>query len=220
MKDSKDFYEGIGLTLLDPQNETEGVREYQKLEEEFIKKTFQGVDSVLEVGCGEGRYLRHLAPLVSKITGIDFAEQLVNIAKESTADFDNVKLILGRAEHLTTLVQETFTYALLGWNTIGNISQDVHKPVFDNLEKLVEEKIFISTYKCGQEVMDERLRFYAKTGLKVESINGNQVILEGGSHCPNAYPFSYFQELLESIGFSMKTHDLGWVGVMIEGIKK
>ncbi|AOY82682.1 MULTISPECIES: hypothetical protein [Moorena] len=68
--------------------------------------------------------------------------------------------------------------------------------------------------------MDERLRFYAKTGLKVERINGNQVILERGSHFPNAYPFSYFQELLESVGFSMETHDLGFVGVMIEGTKK
>ncbi|NEO16500.1 MULTISPECIES: hypothetical protein [unclassified Moorena] len=70
MKDSKDFYEGIGLTLLDPQNETEGVREYQKLEEEFIKRTFEGVDSVLEVGCGEGRYLRrkHSGVEIDKVT--------------------------------------------------------------------------------------------------------------------------------------------------------
>ena len=208
------------MNLLDPQNETEGVREYQKLEEEFIKRTFEGVENVLDVGCGEGRYLRHLAPLVGKITGIDFAEKLVNLAKESTANFDNVTVILGRAEHLPTLVQETFTYALLGWNTIGNIPQEVHESLFDSLAKLVDEKIFISTFQCSPEVMDERLRFYAKTGLKVESINGNQVILEGGSHCPNAYPLSYLQELLESRGFEMKTYELGFVGVIIEGTKK
>ncbi|NEP00534.1 MAG: class I SAM-dependent methyltransferase [Symploca sp. SIO2E9] len=219
MKDSQEFYEGMGLKFLDPQNETEGIREYLKLEEEFVLRTFKGVDSVLDVGCGEGRYLRKLAPIVGKITGIDFAEQLVDLAKKSTANFSNVTTLLGRAEHLPTLVEETFTYALLAWNTIGNIPQELHQCIFDNLAKLVDEKIFISTFQCSPEVMDERLRYYAKTGFKVENIDGNQVILEGGLHCANAYPLSYFQELLESRGFSMKTYDFGFVGVMIEGTK-
>ncbi|NEP51788.1 MAG: methyltransferase domain-containing protein [Moorea sp. SIO3C2] len=220
MKDSKEFYEGMGLKFLDPQNQTEGIREYMELEDDFILKTFEGVDSVLDVGCGEGRYVRKLAPMVGKITGIDFSEQLVALAKDSTSTFNNVTILNGRAEHLTTLVQETFTYGLLAWNTIGNIPQQLHQAIFDNLAKVVNKKVFISTFKCNQEVMDERLRYYDKTGFKVESIDGNQVILEGGLHHANSYPFSYFQELLESVGFSMKTHDLGFVGVMIEGTKK
>ncbi len=219
MKDSKEFYEGMGLKFLDPQNQTEGIREYMELEEEFILKNFQGADSVLDVGCGEGRYLRKLAPIVGNITGIDFSEQLVTLAKQSTSTFNNVTILAGRAEHLTTLVRETFTYGLLAWNTIGNIPQPLHKPIFENLAKVVKKKVFISTYQCNQEVMDERLRYYAKTDFKVESIDGNRVILEGGLHHANAYPFSYFQELLEAAGFSMETHDLGFVGVMIEGTK-
>ncbi|NEP31922.1 MULTISPECIES: class I SAM-dependent methyltransferase [unclassified Moorena] len=220
MKDSKDFYEGMGLKFLEPQNQTEGIREYMELEDDFILRTFKGVDSVLDVGCGEGRYVRKLAPIVGKITGIDFSEQLVALAKDSTSTFNNVTILAGRAEHLTTLVQETFTYGLLAWNTIGNIPQQLHQAIFDNLAKVVDKKVFISTFKSNQEVMDERLRYYDKTGFKVESIDGNQVILEGGLHHANAYPFSYFQELLESVGFSMETHDLGFVGVMIEGTKK
>ncbi|NEO96532.1 MAG: class I SAM-dependent methyltransferase [Moorea sp. SIO3G5] len=220
MKDSKDFYEGMGLKFLEPQNQTEGIREYMELEDDFILKTFEGVDSVLDVGCGEGRYIRKLAPIVGKITGIDFSEQLVALAKDSTSTFNNVTILAGRAEHLTTLVQENFTYGLLAWNTIGNIPQQLHKAILDNLAKLVDKKIFISTFKSNQDVMDERLRYYAKTGFKVESIDGNQVILEGGLHHANAYSFSYLQELLESAGFSMETHDLGFVGVMIEGTKQ
>ena len=220
MKDSQEFYEGIGLKFLDPQYQTERIREYMELEEKFILRTFKDVDTVLDVGCGEGRYLRKLAPIVGKITGIDFSEQLVALAKKSTSNLDNVTIILGSAEHLPTLVQETFTYGLLAWNTIGNIPQELHQCIFENLAKLVEEKIFISTYQCSPAVMDERLRYYAKTDFKVESIDGNQVILEGGLHCANAYPLSYFQDLLESIGFSLKTNDFGFVGVMIEGTKK
>lgn len=219
MKDSQEFYEGIGLKFLDPQNETEGIREYMQLEEELVLKAFKGVDRVLDVGCGEGRYLRKLAPIVGQITGIDFAQQLVELAKKTTTNFNNVEIIHGSAEHLTTLVQETFTYALLAWNTIGNIPQKLHQAIFDNLAQVVDKKIFISTYQYGQEVMDERLRYYDKTGFKVESINGNQVILAGGLHCADAYPLSYFQDLLESRGFAMKIYDLGFVGVMIEGTK-
>ncbi len=220
MKDSKDFYEGMGLKFLDPQYQTEGIRKYMELEEEFILRSFKNVDTVLDVGCGEGRYLRKLAPVIGKITGIDFSEQLVVLAKKSTSSLNNVTIILGSVEHLPTLVQETFTYGLLAWNTIGNIPQELHQCIFDNLAKLVEEKIFISTYQCSPAAMDERLRYYAKTNFQVESIDGNQVILEGGLHCANAYSLSYFQELLESIGFSMKTYELGFVGVMIEGTKK
>ncbi len=220
MKDSKEFYEGMGLKFLEPQNQTEGIREYMELEEEFILKTFNGINTVLDVGCGEGRYLRKLAPIVGKITGIDFSEQLVGLAKKSTSNVNNVTIIFGSAEHLPTLVEETFTYGLLAWNTIGNIPQTLHQCILDNLAKVVEKKIFISTYQCSSAVMDERLRYYDKTNFKVESIDGNQVILEGGLHCANAYPLSYFQTLLESSGFSMETHDLGFVGVMIEGTKK
>lgn len=219
MKDSQEFYEGMGLKFLDPQNETAGIREYMELEEELIWKTFKGVDSLLDVGCGEGRYLRKLAPVVGKITGIDFSQQLIELAKKTTASLDNVEVILGRAEHLTTLVQETFTYALLAWDTIGNIPQELHQAIFDNLAQVVDKKVFISAYQYGQEVMDERLRYYDKTGFKVESINDNQVILEGGLHCANAYPLSYFKTLLESRGFAIKTYDLGFVGVIIEGTK-
>ncbi|NEQ66013.1 MAG: class I SAM-dependent methyltransferase [Symploca sp. SIO1B1] len=217
MKDSQEFYEGIGLKFLDPQYQTAGIREYMELEEEFILKTFKDVATVLDVGCGEGRYLRKLVPTVGKITGIDFSEQLVTLAKQSTSTLNNVTVILGSAEHLTTLVQETFTYGLLAWNTIGNIPQELHRTIFDNLAQVIENKVFISTFQCSAAVMEERLRYYAKTGFKVDSIDGNQVILEGGLHHANAYPLSYFQELLESTGFSMKTHDLGFVGVMIEG---
>lgn len=220
MKDSKDFYEGMGLKFLDPQNQTEGIREYMELEEEFILRTFKNVDTVLDVGCGEGRYLRKLAPIVGKITGIDFSEQLVALAKKSTANFNNVTILAGRAENLPNLVQENFTYALLAWNTIGNIPKELHQCIFENVAKVLDKKIFISTYKCDRAVMDERLRYYAKTNFKVESIDGNQVILEGGLHHANSYPLSYFQTLLESTGFDMKTYDLGFVGVMIEGTKK
>ncbi|MEO1374225.1 MAG: class I SAM-dependent methyltransferase [Cyanobacteria bacterium J06635_10] len=220
MKDSKVFYEGMGLKFLEPQNQTEGIREYMELEEEFILRTFKNVDTVLDIGCGEGRYLRKLAPIAGKITGIDFSEQLVALAKESTANFNNVTVLAGRAEHLPTLVQENFTYALLAWNTIGNIPKELHQCIFENVAKVLDKKLFISTYKCNQAVMDERLRYYDKTNFKVESIDGNQVILEGGLHHANSYPLSYFEGLLESTGFEMKTHDLGFVGVMIEGTKK
>ena len=217
MKDSQEFYEGMGLKFLDPQYQTAGIREYMELEEEFILRTFKDVATVLDVGCGEGRYLRKLAPIVGKITGIDFSEQLVALAKQSTSHLNNVTIILGSAEHLTTLVQKTFTYGLLAWNTIGNIPQELHRSIFENLAQVIEKKVFISTFQCSSAVMEERLRYYAKTGFKVDSIDGNQVILEGGLHHANAYSLSYFQDLLESTGFSIKTHDLGFVGVMIEG---
>jgi len=39
---------------------------------------------ILDVGCGTGMFLRHIAPHVAHITGVDFSEQMLTIARRNT----------------------------------------------------------------------------------------------------------------------------------------
>ena len=207
------------LSIFNHQNYPERIQEYMAREEAFICNNLRSAKTVLEIGCGDGRYLEMLAPIVGEILGIDYAEYLVNVSRNRTKHLDNVKVLQGNAKDLPSLLSKTYQFATLAWNTIGNMPQDIHPSVFSGLSKCVEEKIFISTYQCSDLVMQERLKMYTNCGYQVDSINGNQVIMEGGEHAAYAYPIPYFQELMESHNFSMETYELGWCGVMIVGSK-
>jgi arsenite methyltransferase len=54
-------------------------------------------DRVLDVGCGTGWLARRIAPLVSRglVVGMDFADEMVRRARESSSGFANVQFILG-----------------------------------------------------------------------------------------------------------------------------
>ncbi|MEB3182132.1 MAG: class I SAM-dependent methyltransferase [Nostocaceae cyanobacterium] len=214
------YQQAKGLALIDHQNYPEGIKEYMALEEAFLLNNLQGAKSLLEVGCGDGRYLEMLASVVGEILGIDYSEYLVNLSRKRTNNFPNVKVIHGNAKDLPSLLSKTYKFATLAWNTIGNMPPEIHPDVFRGLSQWVEEKIFISTYQCSDAVMKERLKLYENCGYKVNSINGNQVIMEDGEHTAYAYPINYFQDLMESNHFSMETYEFGFCGVMIVGTKQ
>lgn len=217
MESTNIYEQDKGLALLDYQNYPEAIQEYMALEEAFLFKHLQGAKSLLEIGCGDGRYLKMLAPVVGEILGIDYAEYLVNVSKKRTNNLHNVDVIHGNAKDLPSLLSKTYQFATLAWNTIGNMPPEIHPDVVRGLSQWVEERIFISTYQCSDAVMQERLKLYKNCGYKVNSINGNKVIMEDGQHTAYAYPINYFQELLESNHFSMETYNLGFCGVMIVG---
>lgn len=209
-----------GLSILDHKNYPQPIQEYLKLEESFLLNHLQGAKSLVEIGCGDGRYLEILAPVVEEILGIDYSEHLVNISKNRTRHLPNVDVLTGNAKDLQAVLSKTYQFATLVWNTIGNMPPEIHASVFKELSQWVEEKIFISTYQCGDAVMQERLKIYENCGYKVNSIEGNKVIMEDGEHTAYAHPLSYFQDLMDSNNFTMETYELGFCGVMIVGTKK
>jgi|SRR5579872_6854236 len=49
-------------------------------------------DVILEIGCGTGRLTIPVSKKCSKITGIDFSEKMLAIAKKKSAGHDNIEL--------------------------------------------------------------------------------------------------------------------------------
>ncbi len=218
MPDNQSLYEGSGHKFMDFSLMTTGIKEYMKAEEQFIIERIAGSESVLDIGCGTGRYLQILAPHVQKIVGIDYAEQMVAMAESATADLPNVSVVNCSAEKTTAHVNGTFEVALLAWNTIGNIQQESHSLVFQNLARLVDKHIFISSYRLGKEVLEERLKYYKNVGMKIEKIIGDHVIFEG-DYVGAAYPQHYFRALISEAGFQPFIHEISSCGLIVEGRK-
>jgi ubiquinone/menaquinone biosynthesis C-methylase UbiE len=75
---------------------------------------------VLDVGCGTGMILRHIAPKVAHITGVDFSAEMIRLAQLNAPA--NATLRLGSADTLD-FRDETFDRVLC-YNVILNFQDD------------------------------------------------------------------------------------------------
>ena len=80
---------------------------------DFIGQLIKPDFNILDAGCGTGNYLRKFAPLVNKMTGIDFSEEMLNHAKRKLPDNVNVELIQGSLLEPLSFDDNTFDMVLI-----------------------------------------------------------------------------------------------------------
>lgn len=80
---------------------------------------------VLEVGCGSGRVLRELAPLVSELVGLDHSYAQVEATEKTVKEHKlaNVRIIYADATDLP-FGESYFDMSISAFNTFGNLSYD------------------------------------------------------------------------------------------------
>ncbi len=88
-------------------------------EEKLVTKFVDGKESIIDVGCGNGRAIPIVAPIVKKYFGIDSDLNCINEAKKFLEKHENVELILGDfKEFKKKLKKNQFDGAILLWNTL------------------------------------------------------------------------------------------------------
>lgn len=63
-------------------------------------RTVEPTDRVVEIGCGIGRMTRALAARAAHVTGIDVSAEMIDRARVSLSELDNVDLLLGSGRDL------------------------------------------------------------------------------------------------------------------------
>ncbi len=58
---------------------------------------------VLEIGCGAGRITRALAKVFGEVVAVDISGEMVRLAREALADYDNVRIEKNNGRDLTVL---------------------------------------------------------------------------------------------------------------------
>lgn len=53
----------------------------------FLSKYISKDSIILDIGCGTGRHVLKLAPMVHKIVGIDNSNEMLNLARQKSKDF-------------------------------------------------------------------------------------------------------------------------------------
>ncbi|MHC4942580.1 MAG: class I SAM-dependent methyltransferase [Planctomycetota bacterium] len=80
-----------------------------------IQEYIHPEDTVLELGCGIGRIVKHLAPLCKKIYGVDISKEMLAHAARWLEGQDNVALVHCNGKDLSALEDDLidFVYSLL-----------------------------------------------------------------------------------------------------------
>jgi len=68
--------------------------------------------SVLEIGCGVGRFIKPLASYFRYVTGVDISREMLKVAKEYCSDLSNVTFILNDGKSLKECESNSFDYCV------------------------------------------------------------------------------------------------------------
>ncbi len=101
-----------------------------------------GIESILDVGCGPGRYIASFADAGVRVTGIDLADGMIGLARDLVGERPGVELIAG--DYLKTEFEEPFDAAcLMGFfdyvrnpeDVINKVKVDVRKEFYGSFPK-------------------------------------------------------------------------------------
>lgn len=130
-----------------------------------IKKIIQPNSSVIDVGCGTGRFSFYVADKAAKVVGIDLSEKNINTAKRTFEKYSNSKISFLHS-NLSELVKtnQHFDYAVMTY-----VIHEVNPEERINLIKemsLIADKIIIGDYlvpvrKGFQSVFNELVEYFA-----------------------------------------------------------
>jgi len=89
---------------------------------EFLEQNLGNIDGkdVLDIGCGTGRIARHLAARGARITGVDFAEKAIAIARQKSSG-DNPRYEVGS---MFDLPGEACYDIIVSWGSVAMACRD------------------------------------------------------------------------------------------------
>ncbi len=98
----------------------------EQMQKFFVSKIlkFKKIDTVLDVGCGTGKYLLYIATKGPKVVGIDYSKEMIRATKNKISKFKNaIHLVLADSANLP-FKDNSFTKAI-SINTIAYLVDDV-----------------------------------------------------------------------------------------------
>lgn len=100
---------------------------------EFLSKNFKGANTLLDIGCADGRVAKTLADKGFKVKAVDLSEDMVEVAKEVSKSNENLSVDL---MDMTKLDQHFKKNSFDGIYCIGNTF--VHLKSYELIEKTLK----------------------------------------------------------------------------------
>ena len=106
--------------------------------------------SILDVGCGTGRFVFQAGKRVQQATGFDLSSRNISVAKsnQKIIGLDNVSFVHGNAESLGTYFTTRFQFSTIS-HVIHEMPKEIRLGVLNNMRKISDE-IIIGDYFVPQ----------------------------------------------------------------------
>jgi len=137
-------------------------KRYLEKEILLVKTFIQGKKLVLDVGCGTGRVIPYLAPLVKKYIGIDVDKDCLKEAARYKKKYENVDIQELDANRLSkSFSKNKFDVTICLWSTIGCVQypEKVMKQIFE----VTKDSCLFSV--MAKETLETRKKYYERLGI-------------------------------------------------------
>lgn len=204
-------------------NPTDKYSELFDLEREYLQKNIGSNESVLDIGCGDGRNILSLLSITTNIVGLDIDEKAVKDATENLKEFPNIKIVQGSVFNLP-FEDNIFKNVVLSM-TLVNLG-DSKKKALEEMKRVVttDGKIIVSAY--SEKALENRLAMYEKIKLPIHKISeqGEVTFDESlGAHTSEQFSLDDICNLATSVGLKIVDHrevsDLAYIVTLVCEIK-
>ena len=142
------------------------IRRYLEAEVTFVRDSVRGLNRVLELGCGYGRALRDIAPVVSRAVGCDTSRASLRLARAFLGPHDETALVRTDAARLS-FASGTFDAVACIQNGISAFGVD-RRQLVSEAARVARPggQLLFSTY--SPRIWNERLEWFrlqAREGL-------------------------------------------------------
>lgn len=230
MNDRSNFYDsGGGDRLIDPSRYPDEIVDYLSAEVNLLSSTSSHFDTLIEVGCMEGRYLDWAVAEKKNYLGIDVVEKYIRNGQKrllsAGLDQKQYRIEVGDAISIHRFPHEnkwlrgkSRIFAIFPFNSFGNM----HNPdaVLDSLSK-AQYPFLICSYSTDNFANQVRLRYYkncgyeqikllaSETGIRFTSVDGLNTV---------AYHPSYLKQLARKNGIVLTATSFSSIGMAYRGV--
>jgi len=166
-----------------------------------IIKNFVGVnDKVLDVGCGTGRVIPEISPLVLEYVGIDIDEEYLSKAKKISEEFGNSKVIKLNVENLSESFKENeFDKSFCLFNTISCFKD--YRKALREIYRVTKNKFYFSVCSKGSKKI--RQKYYNMIGVNVK-FDKDETSYSSAWGQVKAFNENEIRGICEEIGFKIE----------------
>lgn len=182
-------------------NPNKEFKEYFEAEENYLKSHVSKNMTALDIGCGNGRSMKPLAPFVKKFVGIDNDSNAVKAFMKNMKDVKNAEIFSDDAEK-THFKDQTFDVVFIGvtFCNFGNTKQRI----LSEIKRVLKDdgKFVFSVY--GENALDVRKEMYDKInlGYKVtDKAKGTVLFADGG--ISEQFSKKDMEKILSEAGFEI-----------------
>ena len=174
------------------------VRKYLEKERELLLDFIRGSVRVLDVGCGTGRIIQELSPIVKEYVGIDIDKGYLESARKIAEGFRNVKILeLDVMKLSEKFGPGYFDKSFLLFNTLGSLKND--KAALVEISRVTKNRCFLSLVARGS--LEQRKTYYEKMNIDYDFDEKAETIYSSQWGMVRAYSEEEIREFVDGTDF-------------------